>query len=637
LVLVRYGSWRWLVAAILASALSLVTILTLQAAAGLSGVAGASATSSHSSLTLAELATSAPDKRVEVIVQLQPGTDHALGAQLVRSAGGTVGRELPIINGFSTSLPAEQAQELSLDPAVRAVSLNAAVESQGVVNPETLATSFNQSIRANEPWADGYTGKGVGVAVIDTGIQGNLPDFRVSQSDPTSRVIASVVTNPAATTAADTFGHGTHVAGLIAGNGTNRPGSDPLNGKYAGVAPDANLISIKASDDLGNASVLDVIDGLQFVVDKKADYNIRVVNLSLKSSVAESYKTDPLDAAVEAAWNSGIVVVAASGNSGAADDAVSYAPANDPYVITVGGADDMGTKTIGDDALASWSSRGTTQDGFEKPDLVAPGAHLVSTIPAGAEYTRLCPTCVTDGQYFRVGGTSMAAGVVSGEVAVLLQAIPNLTPNEVKAQLIKRTRSVVKPSNDQVFVDGTGDPVANNVTKNTTVRNGEAAADKAVNNGLANAPVLGLTPNSLLDPTTGLIDYTRASWSRASWSDAADALRASWSRASWSRASWSRASWSATPQSCSDFERASWSRASWSRASWSRASWSRASWSADGMSSADLSAEDIAQIDAEIAAAKADCSTLLAQTDPTRASWSRASWSRASWSTSFTK
>ncbi len=639
-VAVGNGSWRWIVAAIFATALSIVSVFALQSSArlGTAGSASSSASTSTSSSPLAELSASDPTKRVEVIVQLRSGVDPSQGAALVGSAGGVVERQLPIINGFSTTLRAAQAERLSENPAVHAVSLNAAVESEGIVDPTKLATAYNQSIRSDRAWLAGYTGKGVGVAVIDTGIQGNLPDFRVSQSDATSRVIATAVTNPAATTANDTFGHGTHVAGLIAGNGTNLPASDPNYGKYAGSAPDANLIGIKASDDLGNASVLDVIDGLQFVIDKKADYNIRVVNLSLKSTIAESYKTDPLDAAVEAAWNSGIVVVAAAGNGGSAPDAVSYAPANDPYVITVGGVDDKGTKTIDDDMLATWSSRGKTQDGFEKPDVIAPGARLASTVPAGSEYTRLCPSCVVDGSYFRVGGTSMAAAVVSGEAADLIQAYPNWTPNQVKSAIVKRSRAVLEASTTtETLVDATGQPVSTTATTTTTVVGAETATDKALNNPTSVNVNSGLGASTLLDPATGLIDYSRASWSRASWSDATDPLRASWSRASWSRASWSRASWSATPESCSDFERASWSRASWSRASWSRASWSRASWSADGMSTTGLPAEDLAQIDAEIAAAKQSCSALLAQIDPARASWSRASWSRASWSSSFDK
>ena len=155
-----------------------------------------------------------------------------------------------------------------------------------------------------------------------------------------------------------------------------------------GVAPAANLISIKASDDEGNATVLDVIAGIQFAVDHKAEYNIRVLNLSLESSATESYKTDPLDAAVEAAWFKGIFVVAAAGNRGPGGDAVSHAPGNDPYVVTVGAVDDKGTKEIADDEPTSWSSRGTTQDGFAKPDIYAPGAKIVSNLAPGSKYTR---------------------------------------------------------------------------------------------------------------------------------------------------------------------------------------------------------------------------------------------------------
>ena len=147
-------------------------------------------------------------------------------------------------------------------------------------------------------------------------------------------MIVSAVDNTNATDATDGYGHGTDVAGIIAGNGDNRAASDPLHGQYAGVAPNANLISVKVSDEAGATTVLQVIYGLQFAVDHQAQYNIRVVNLSLDAATPQSYLTDPLDAAAESAWMHGIVVVAAAGNRGSAPDAVQYAPANDPYVIT---------------------------------------------------------------------------------------------------------------------------------------------------------------------------------------------------------------------------------------------------------------------------------------------------------------
>jgi serine protease AprX len=606
---VMKAAWRWeritWAAPLLAGLVALAVAFSMTGAPGVGSLSGGASPQGAGAAATPELRAIARDtasRRVDVIVQFRSGVAADLGRSAVLANGGRVTRELGLIHGVVANMPAGAAVALADRTEVRAVSINARVEKSGVIDPTRLRTSFNQSLRADRAWAQGATGKGVGVAIIDTGIAGDLPDFRVSQTDKTSRVVASAIVNPAADDAGDTFGHGTHIAGIIAGNGTNRDAGDPLAGAYAGVAPDANLISIKADDGQGYATVADVIDGLQFAVDFKADYNIRVVNLSLRSTEAQSYRTDPLNAAVEQAWFAGIVVVAAAGNEGNAPGAVSYAPANDPYVITVGGVDDKGTKDIADDQLAPWSSRGTTQDGFAKPDVVAPGARIVSTLAPNAKYAELCPSCVTDGAYFRVGGTSMAAAVVSGEVATLLQTRPDLTPNQVKATVVKRTRAVNETTSSAgELVDAQGEPLPATVTTTTTVTGAEGAADKAINNPTSDSANGGLRPHELLDPATLLIDFSRASWSRASWSTAADTLRASWSRASWSRASWSRASWSASPQNCADFERASWSRASWS--------------------------------DVDLAWAQAQCVAM----DPTRASWSRASWSRASWSSSFDK
>src|SRR5215210_4983366 len=296
-------------------------------------------------LVAATSADAGTERRPEVIVQLRAGTSLTEGQALVRSVGGTVSRELSIINGLGAVVSPAAADALEHDSRVRAVSANAPVQSSGysISQPTLLKTAFNQSVRAERAWEKSATGAGVGVAVVDTGIAGGLPDFKVSSNDPRSRVIASAVVNPNARSAGDSYGHGTHVAGLIAGNGNSRYGWDPFRGDYVGTAPYANLVSIKIADENGDASLIDVIDGIQFAVEHKATYNIRVLNLSLNSTVAESYKTDPLDAAVEEAWLQGIVVVTAAGNSGTDADAVSYAPANDPYVISVGAVDDQGT------------------------------------------------------------------------------------------------------------------------------------------------------------------------------------------------------------------------------------------------------------------------------------------------------
>ena len=540
---------RWMVGLALGVLAMMLPVALAGSAAPLSSAGSAPALSPVTpSLTpaLAEMAARTPAKPVQVIVQLDAGTTRADAAPIIHTLGGRVTRDLHIINAVAAKLPAAGARELAARPGVKAVSLNGATKSQA---GDGLVTSYNHSIQSPDVWS-GHgavaqaTGAGVGVAVIDTGIAGDLRDFRTSPTNGTSRVIGSAVVNPDALGAGDGYGHGTHVAGIVAGDSNNRSSSDPLRGRYSGVAPDANLISIKAADEDGNSTVLDVIYGIQFAVDHKAEYNIRVLNLSLESTVSESYKTDPLDAAVEAAWFKGIVVVAAAGNRGTGTDAVKYAPGNDPYVISVGAVDDQATRSIYDDKLATWSSRGTTQDGFAKPDLYAPGSGIVSNLAPGSDFTAMCPACIVDGQYIRAGGTSMSAPVVSGTVALLLELNPALTPNQVKGLLMTTGRGLSEGVNEI----------------------SAAQAGKQISQAPSRAANQGLTPNTLVDAATGEIDYTRSSWSRSSWSDAGELLRSSWSRSSWSRSSWS----SENPATDAvDPTRSSWSRSSWST-SWTK-------------------------------------------------------------------
>ena len=472
--------------------------------------------------------------RAEYIVQMKPGTSPGAGKRLVRRLGGRVtSPTLRVINGFGAALSRRAVVRLRNQRGVKAVTRNRGMKAsatdtsggyacpitdattvpaktaQGAVDYDapittavkTLDQPFLKAIRADAAWARA-TGRGVGVAVIDTGIAGDVPDLQTPGGG--SRVIASAVTNPCARDANDQYGHGTHVAGLIAGNGLNY--GNVLRGKYMGVAPRANLVSVKVSDDDGNTTVLDVIWGIQFAVDNKAAYGIRVVNLSLSSVTAESYLSDPLDAAAESAWFSGLVVVAAAGNEGATNDGVTFAPANDPWVITAGALDDKGTGSRLDDALAPWSSRGLTQDGVRKPEVLAPGAGLVSTLAPNSDFARACSGCVTDGRYFRASGTSMSAAVVSGASALLLEEHPAWTPAQVKGALTSKL----------VDVPGVG-----------------GAIDVAAALDATSVFSTTLTPNSLVDPSNGLIDWSRASFRRASFRDASGSpLSAAWSRAS---------------------------------------------------------------------------------------------------------
>jgi serine protease AprX len=475
--------------------------------------------------------------QAEYIVQMDQGTAPAAGKRLVRTLGGRVtSPTLRVINGFGASLTRKAAARMARHPRVKRVSRNSPMakssteESGGYRCPTTDATTLPtrligsgrtyepsvlqsvlrlaqpmvHAVRADRAWLSA-TGRGVGVAVIDTGIAGDVTDFQ-RLSDGSSRVVASAVINPCATSANDHYGHGTHVAGLIGGNSLAYPVDHRFYGRYMGVAPRANLVSVKVSDDDGNTTVLDVIYGIQFAVDHKAELGIRVVNLSLSSTVAESYRTDPLDAAVEQAWFSGLVVVSAAGNEAGEQEGVMYAPANDPWGITVGALNDKGTWTRDDDSLASWSSRGLTQDGVRKPEVLAPGAGLVSTLAPGSDFTALCPDCVIDGRYFRAGGTSMSAAVVSGAAALLVESHPTWTPDQVKGALVSTLDDV----------PGAG---------------GVVDVDAALRANSATS--VNLPPNGLIDSTTGLIDWTRASFRRASFRDASGSpLAASWSRSS---------------------------------------------------------------------------------------------------------
>jgi serine protease AprX len=468
------------------------------------------------------------------IVQLRPGASDAQARALVRAHGGQVTGSLHIIHAVGARLSAAGARAVAHDPRVRAVTRNARVRPQdGAPDSSRLQTSYPLSVQAPSVWP-AATGQGVGVAVIDTGIAGDLPDFQ--GDDGSSRVIASAVVNPYATSPNDTYGHGTHVAGILAGDSTHLPQDDPLNGDYIGVAPDANLISIKVADDDGNATILDVIYGLQFAVDHQQDYGIRVVNMSLESTAAQSYKTDPLDAALESAYFHGMLVVVAAGNRGSDYDAGDYAPGNDPFAVSVGAVDNRGTAYRWDDVMADWSSRDITQDGFRKPNILAPGAHIVSTLAPNSDFASLCPSCIVSGRYFQAGGTSMAAPVVSGVAALIFQLHPDWTAPEVKAALLT-----------------TGYRLSGSSYREVDARAATQLTDPPANIDPH------VSPNTLVDASTGDIDYTRSSWSRSSWSTAAAGLTADWARSSWScncsdangdgqvdptRSSWSRSSWS---------------------------------------------------------------------------------------------
>jgi serine protease AprX len=537
---------RSAVAALVAFALPLAATQAAQAAPS-------------ASARLSAAAKKTPNRKVTAIVQFKAKVPARKARAIVRAHHGRVTDSLPAIGGLAVKLTAREARALRSVKQVANVTLNARVHSTAV-DAGPLGTNFPKTVGADKAWAAGFTGKGVGVAVIDSGINGDHPDFK--NADGSSRV-TNVIANPGATRPGDEVGHGTHVAGIIAGNSSNRAATDPLRGTHTGIAPEADLVAIKTADDLGDSTVLDVINALQFVVEHKDELNIQVVNLSVSSDTPDSYLLDPLDAAVEFAWHAGIVVVAAVGNRGDVADAVQYAPGNDPFVISVGATDELDTPDPADDTLASFSSRGVTQDGLAKPDVVAPGAHMLAPLASGSAFEALCPQCVFDGAYLKIGGTSMASPVVAGAAALLLQARPDLNPDQVKALLTTVTTPTAGGAGELDIARALSAPVAQGANQGTAPNPQVAAVLVAAG-----------------------VDPTRASWTKASWT------KASWTKASWTKASWTKASWTGgvaaawakatwTCDSCTttagattDPTKASWSKSSWSKSSWSKSSWS---------------------------------------------------------------
>ena len=393
-----------------------------------------------------ELQNRSDDQAVDVIVQynVQPQSGHF---DRVRRHGGLMKRDLRgAMHGAAFHMKAKSLEALANDPDVAYVSPD-----RPLTMFSTTTDFYDQAVLAPYAWSAGYDGTGIGVAVIDSGVTDN-GDF----SGPNgSRLVYQVNINNDGYNGA--YGHGSHVAGIIAGDGGNSSGTG-FKKTFKGIAPNANIISFRVLDQNGVGTDSDVINAIQQVISLKNTYNIRVMNLSLGRPVYESYTVDPLCQAVEAAWKAGIVVVVAAGNNGR-DNSHSTngygtitAPGNDPYVITVGAMKSENTADRADDLIASYSSKGPSLvDHIVKPDLVAPGNLIVSTLASTdstiysllpqnvvqMKYYTTTTSTAPSPNYFILSGTSMATPVVSGAAALLLDQNPSLTPDQVKARLMK--------------------------------------------------------------------------------------------------------------------------------------------------------------------------------------------------------
>ena len=380
------------------------------------------------------------DGMVTVIVQHRqmPSSAHLKGMQ---SRGATIRSKFNSIRAVTMNVPASMVEELANDPNVLYITPDRVQKMTANPTTEEFATAVQADVAASTYALDGT---GIGVAVIDSGVAAHADLGNGSKN----RVVYSQSFVAGDTTTSDKFGHGTHVAGLIGGNGSSSGNGNGYAATYAGMAPNVNLINLRVLDQNGAGTDSQVIAAIQEAITLKSTYNIRVINMSLGRPVFESYTLDPVDQAVEAAWKVGIVVVCAAGNNGRFAPTNGFGtvgvPANDPAVITVGAAMTELTATRVDDQIASYSSKGpTTLDHIVKPDLVAPGNAQVSLLVKGSTLDtafpqyEVAPSNGNAAKYYVLSGTSMATPVVSGAVALLLQQNSALTPDQVKARLMK--------------------------------------------------------------------------------------------------------------------------------------------------------------------------------------------------------
>ncbi len=503
-----------------------VVVLASVLAAGASAGSSVKAPTAQVPADLLQAAQAKPNKMFKVIVQGRSTTGSSTVASDVRSTGVAVHRKFQVISGVSATLPGKLILRLAKVRDIAAITPDVQVQTTDYQNSEMWRTTADIA-----PLWDATASSGAqvpAIAIVDSGIDTS------KTADFGNRVVASVnfsSANPGAT--GDDEGHGTMVAGIAAGASSD----------YSGVAPTAPLVSVRTADANGMSYTSDVIAGVDWILQHKDAYNIRVANFSLAGSVASSFTVDPLDKAVEKLWFNGIVVVAAVGNHGNPDGPVPiYAPGNDPFVITVGAFDQNGSSMTWDDTVAPWSAYGTTADGFHKPELSAPGRWLVMPVPANSTLAGQLPDRVVEPGYMWMSGTSFAAPVVSGAAAQLLALHPDWTPDQVKGALMLAAR----PLNDPNLAGGVGEV--------------DAAAAASVD--YAPNPNDGLDAYVTQNPSNGQPVFDSASWAEAVASDA------SWTEASWNEASWAEASWSS----------ASWAEASWNEASWAEASWADASW-----------------------------------------------------------
>ncbi len=497
-------------------------------------------------------------------------TDRGLswGARPMRSTATLSRRMVAMVLAVGTVVPVAfttSAAAAAYDPATDPYSMK----------------SFTEITGATAWWNAGYTGAGVDVAVIDTGVapvQGlATPGKIIYGPDLSLESQAANLRN------LDTNGHGTFMAGLIAGRDSalTAPYANAPASVYRGIAPDARIVSVKVGTADGGVDVSQVVAAINWVIQHKNDngMNIRIINLSYGTNSTQAAGVDPLSFAAEKAWKAGIVVVAAAGNSGYQNERGLASPAFNRFVIGVGGYDTQGTASLTDDQLGAYSA-GIAHSSDRAPDFVAVGSHLQGLRVPNGYLDAQHPEGLRGTRYFAGSGTSQAAAITSGAAALILQKYPTLTPDRVKRFLATKVDPATGADPDPDYW-GAGKlsltklanatPASYTQTFPASTATGTLEASRGSDHITRDGVVLTGEKDIFGRPWTAIT--AGSSWSGGIWNGS------SWSGSSWSGSSWSGSSWSGSSWSGSSWSGSSWSGSSWSGSSWSGSSWSGSSWS----------------------------------------------------------
>jgi serine protease AprX len=553
---------------------SLVTALGVMSALAVGNLSASASASSVRPASLDPGLSTHAGSVARVIVSGRPGAEQAV-AQAVLAAHGTNLRTLPIVNGLSATVPNDQLARLAASPAVTSVTADRKVHlASSGWDDSTSTSAYAWTSGAASVWQNaGTKGAGVSVAVLDTGVS--------AVNDLAGRVMAGPDLSGENKNTVDSYGHGTVMAGIIAGNG-----ADSQPSPRTGVAPATQIISVKVAGANGSTDVSTVLAGLSWVGAFKDTYNIRVLNLSWGVPSTQDPRIDPLNYAVERLWTLGVTVIAAAGNSGPASGTI-LKPGDDPLVVTAGAYDDKGDNVLTNDSVPAWSSQGPTAAGVAKPDLVAPGRTLVATRSPGSTIESNNPKALIAPSYIRGSGTSEATAVVSGLAALLLSAHPSWTPDQVKYAL---TSTALPIAGTATTLQGAGRVQAGAALNANVTAVPSAALGSDASGTLSASRGTGAGTSIVCDgtstPLTGELTTWCAPWDSAAWTSTAWTSTA-WTSTAWTSTAWTSSAWTSTAWTSTAWTSTAWTSTAWTSSAWTSTAWTSSAWTGSAWTSAE--------------------------------------------------